>query len=169
MDPESEEGQPHSASRHGSRMNIHVNRMNSMVERLARERDGPWQPSSTLGLFTDVADSASSHMNASLHTKQGHAPVSGSSLSETPGPRSSMAGSEPCGKPSSMIPGEDHARKTSPLLTQLFNNEMVCAALFVSAALQAINSFLLTRFPTAHSKTRISCHPYGESPGLDLF
>ena len=162
MDPESEEGQPHSSSRHGSRMKIHVNRMDSVVERLARERDGPWQPSSTLSLFTDLAHSVSSDVNASLHTNQSHAPVSRSSLSENPGPR-------PCGKSSSMIPGEDHARKTSPLLTQLFNNEMVCAALFVSAALQAINSFLLTRFPTAHSKTRISCHPYGESPGLDLF
>jgi hypothetical protein len=169
MDPESEESQPHSSSPQGSRMKIHVNRMDSVVERLAQERDGPWQPSSTLGLFTDIAGSVSGDVNASINTKQSHAPVSGSALSENRSPPSSNAGSRSCGKPSSMIPGEDHARKTSPLLTQLFNNEMVCATLSVPTALQVINPFLLTHLPTAHSKTRLSCHPYGESSGLDLF
>ncbi|KAK5204491.1 hypothetical protein LTR99_009889 [Exophiala xenobiotica] len=124
-DPESEEGQPHSSSPQGSRMKIHVNRMDSVVERLARERDGPWQPNSTLGLFTDIADSVSSDMNVSLHTKQSCAPMSGSSVSEILSPPSYNAGSRSCGKPSSMIPGEDQAKKTSPLLTQLFNNEML--------------------------------------------
>ncbi|KIW17829.1 hypothetical protein PV08_05024 [Exophiala spinifera] len=84
------EEQHQSSRKNRSRMDIQVSRMDSVVERLAREHDVPSKPNSTLELL-GLPNVDNSH----VHTN------------------------------SSRIPAEDEARKTSPLLTQLFNNEML--------------------------------------------
>ncbi|KIW37074.1 uncharacterized protein PV06_10703 [Exophiala oligosperma] len=104
-----------------SRMDIQVNRMDSMVERLAREQDGPWQPNSTLQLFKSLGLPDIDGAGLAGRSEVSGLDDPGSASTQNPQLKPTTANT----LLNSRIPAEDEARKTSPLLTQLFNNEML--------------------------------------------
>lgn len=121
------------------RMKIHFDRMNSVVERLAKEQR---LRSST----SAIASNANQHLNPSTNGSDRSAGTMNSALNvdvfETsqsfsddhtaslPNTQQQQPIAE-CGiGPPTTIPTENYAKESSPLLSQLFNNEIVCSLTF---------------------------------------